>query len=157
LLQDTNRPAKAEPLYRRALEIDEEIFGKVHTEVARDLSNLGSLFYCTHRLAKSKPLVRRVLRILESSLGPEHPNVAVLMNNLAQLLMATNRLAEGEPLMRRAMEILLRFTRATRHSHPSQKLFADNYEALLLQMGRSEDEIRKTLNEMSSRYGLKLG
>ena len=43
LLRATNRLAEAEPLYRRALAIDEKSFGPEHPDVARDLNNLAAL------------------------------------------------------------------------------------------------------------------
>ena len=97
--------AQAEPLYRRALPIDEESFGPGHPKVATSLNNLAQLLQDTNRLAEAEPLMRRALAIDEQSFGPGHPNVATDLNNLAQLLQDTNRLAEAEPLMRRALAI----------------------------------------------------
>jgi tetratricopeptide (TPR) repeat protein len=97
--------SKAEPLMRRALEIDEKSYGLEHPDVARDLNNLATLLQATNRLVEAEPLMRRALEIDEKSYGLEHPRVATELNNLAQLLKATNRLAEAEPLMRRALEI----------------------------------------------------
>ena len=50
LLQATNRLGEAEPLMRRALEIDEASFGRQHPAVARDLNNLAQLLKATKRL-----------------------------------------------------------------------------------------------------------
>ena len=97
--------AVAEPLYRRALAIDEASFGAEHHNVARDLNNLAQLLQATNRLGEAEPLMRRSLAIAEASFGAEHPEVAIKLNNLAQLLQATNRLEEAEPLMRRALAI----------------------------------------------------
>ena len=52
LLRDTNPAREAEPLIRRALEIDEASFGGRHPEVARDLNNLGQLLQATNRLGR---------------------------------------------------------------------------------------------------------
>ena len=95
----------AEPLMRRALQIDEASFGPDHPNVAIDLNNLASLLQDTNRLAEAELLMRQALQIDEASFGPHHPDVAIDLNNLASLLQATNRLAEAEPLMRRALEI----------------------------------------------------
>jgi hypothetical protein len=43
LLQATNRLAEAEPLMRRALEIDERSYGSEHPKVAIRLNNLAQL------------------------------------------------------------------------------------------------------------------
>ncbi len=96
---------EAEPMYRRALAIDEQYFGKDHPNVAIDLNNLAQLLQDTNRLAEAEPLMRRALEIHEQFFGKDHPSVAIDLNNLATLLQDTNRLAEAEPLMRRALEI----------------------------------------------------
>jgi tetratricopeptide (TPR) repeat protein len=99
------RYAEAEPLMRRALAIDEQIYGVEHPRVAIEMSNLAQLLQDTNRLAEAEPLMRRSLAIDAQSYGDEHPHVAVDLNNLASLLQQTNRLTEAEPLMRRALVI----------------------------------------------------
>lgn len=105
LLLDINHMTEAEPLFRRALAIDEQRFGPDDATVAIALNNLAQLLQDTNRLAEAEPLLRRALAINEQSFGPQHPNVAMSLNNLAHLLQATARLAEAEPLMRRALAI----------------------------------------------------
>lgn len=97
--------AEAEPLYRRALAIEEKVLGPDHPEVASDLNNLALLLWDTNRASEAEPLYRRALAIAEISLGPNHPEVGRALNNLAQLLQASNRLQEAESLMRRALAI----------------------------------------------------
>jgi tetratricopeptide (TPR) repeat protein len=97
--------AEAEPLVRRAIAIDEQIYGPDHPNVAIRLNNLANLLNDTNRRAEAEPLMRRALAIDENSHGPDHPTVAINLNTLAQLLHDTNRLAEAEPLMRRALAI----------------------------------------------------
>ena len=105
LLYTKSLHAQAEPLFRRALAIDEASFGPSHPEVSRDLNNLAELLRATNRLTEAEPLIRRALMIDEVSLGPDHPAVAVRLNVLGLLLRDTNRLAEAEPLWRRALAI----------------------------------------------------
>ncbi len=95
----------AEPLIRRALEVDEIAFGGNHFVVALRLNNLAVLLRDTNRLVEAEPLMRRALAIDEASSGKNHPDVARDLANLAGLLQATNRHAEAEPLMRRALAI----------------------------------------------------
>ncbi|MGA8347256.1 MAG: tetratricopeptide repeat protein, partial [Isosphaeraceae bacterium] len=127
-LRATNRLAEAEPLYRRALAIDERSYGPDHPTVA--LNNLAVLLQATNRLAEAEPLYRRALAIDERSYGPDHPTVALRLNNLASLLRATNRLDEAEPLSRRAVQILIQFGRGTGHEHPNLRAIQANYQAL---------------------------
>src|SRR5271165_1887548 len=71
LLRDTNRLAEAEPLFRRALAIDEKIFGPEHPDVATSLNNLGELYQAQGQYAKAEPLFQRALAIREKVLGPQ--------------------------------------------------------------------------------------
>jgi tetratricopeptide (TPR) repeat protein len=91
LLYATNRQAEAEPLYRRALAIDEKSFGPDHPNVARDLNNLASLLSATNRPAEAEPPYRQVLRIFaefEHRTGHEHPHFRTAIDNYAALLSA---------------------------------------------------------------------
>ena len=95
----------AEPLYRQALALAEQVRGKDAPIVATCLNNLAQLLQATNRLAEAEPLMRRALAIDEASFGSDHSEVATDLNNLASLLQVTHRLAEAEPLMRRALTI----------------------------------------------------
>jgi tetratricopeptide (TPR) repeat protein len=105
LMQDTHRPAEAEPLMRRALAIKEACLGSDHPDVATHLNNLAQLLQASQRLTEAEPLMRRALEIDEASFGPDHPRVARHLSSLAQLLQVTHRLTEAEPMMWRALEI----------------------------------------------------
>ncbi len=61
------RNLEAEPLMRRALDIDEKSFGPDHPNVAIDLNNLASLLQATNRLDEAEPLMRRALYIDEKN------------------------------------------------------------------------------------------
>lgn len=137
LFQGQARNHEAEPLIRRALEIDENSFGPDHPDVASDLNNLAQLLQHTNRIAEAEPLMRRALDIDENSFGPNHPNVARDLNNLATLLKDTNRLAEVEPVLHRAVKI---FAASLGHDHPNVKTVANNYRILLRKRCASEEE-----------------
>jgi tetratricopeptide (TPR) repeat protein len=105
LLYAKARHAEAEPLYRRALTIDEASFGPDHLNAALHLNNLAGLLRTTNRLSEAESLYRRALAIVEGRCGLHHTNVAACLNNLSGLLQDTNRLGEAEPLYRRALAI----------------------------------------------------
>ncbi|MYA23209.1 MAG: tetratricopeptide repeat protein, partial [Gemmatimonadetes bacterium] len=146
LLQHTNRLGEAEPLMRRALEIDEATLGHQHPTVGRDLNNLATLLRSTHRIEEAEPLMRRALEIDEATLGEHHPNVAVCLNNLAALLQRTNRLGEAEPLIRRALEI---DEAAFGKQHPMVAIRLNNLAMLLMEdtnrIEEAEPLIRRSL------------
>jgi len=145
--------AEAEPLMRRALEIDEASLGKDHPKVAIRLNNLAQVLQATNRLAEAEPLVRRALEIDEASFGQDHSNVARHLNSLATLLQATNRLAEAEPLMRRALEI---DEASFGKDHPDVAIDLNNL-ALLLQatnrLAEAEPLMRRALEIDEASFG----
>ena len=105
LLQYKGLFAAAEPLMRRALEIDEASFGPEHPKVAIGLNSLAELLRVTNRPGEAEPLMRRALKIDEASFGPEHPKVGIRLGNLAKLHLARGEYDEAERLVLRAIEI----------------------------------------------------
>jgi tetratricopeptide (TPR) repeat protein len=147
------RYAEAEPLYRRALKIDEKAYGPDHSDVAIGLNNLAALLKATNRTAEAEPLYRRALEIDEKAYGPDHPDVAIDLNNLAQLLQATNRLAEAEPLMWRALAI---DEKALGPEHPKVAIRLNNLAQLLQatnRRGEAEPLMRRALEIDEKAYG----
>ena len=136
LLQRTSRPGEAEPLIRRALEINVTALGEQHPTVAIRLNNLAALLWDTNRIEEAEPLIRRALEINVAALGEQHPTVAIRLNNLAQLLQRTSRPGEAEPLMRRALEINVA---ALGEQHPTVAIRLNNLAALLQSTHRIEE------------------
>jgi tetratricopeptide (TPR) repeat protein len=147
------RYTEAEPLFRRALAIDEASFGPDHPNVALHLNNLASLLRATNHLGEAEPLYRRALAIDEASYGLHHSNVAACLNNLAGLLEATNRLGEAEPLYRRALAIA-EASYGPRHSNVATCL--NNLAGLLCatnRFGEAEPLYRRALAIDEASYG----
>jgi tetratricopeptide (TPR) repeat protein len=145
--------AEAEPLYRRALAIDEKNYGPDHPAVAIRLSNLALLLGDTNRLSEAESLYRRALAIDENSYGPNHPTVAMKLNNLAELLRNTNRLSEAEPLYRRALAI---DEKNYGPDHPMVATFLNNLAELLgatNRPGEAEPLFRRALAIDEKSYG----
>jgi hypothetical protein len=65
--------------------------GPSHAQVARDLSNLASLYVSQKRCADAEPLYQWALATDEKSLGPDHPDAAADRENLASLHAAHER------------------------------------------------------------------
>ena len=89
LLAATDRLAEAEPLYRRALAIDEKSYGAEHPDVAIDLNNLAQLLQETKRLTEAEPLMTRCIRILclfKRQTNYEHPRWKKYSDNYRKLL-----------------------------------------------------------------------
>ena len=103
-LSDLGMYSPAEPLYRRALEVQERTLGSEHPDTLRGLNNLALVLMQEGDYAGAEPLYRRALEASERVLGPEHPATLTSVNNLAGLLNNKGDYAGAEPLYRRAME-----------------------------------------------------
>ncbi|HEX3147932.1 MAG TPA: CHAT domain-containing tetratricopeptide repeat protein [Gemmataceae bacterium] len=104
LYQSVGQYAKAEPLYRQALDFYEAKLG-VHPDTALALSNLAWLYRDTGRYTKAEPLYRRALDICEAKLGGDHPTTALALNNLGLLYQTTGHFTKAEPLLERALAV----------------------------------------------------
>jgi tetratricopeptide (TPR) repeat protein len=128
------RYVEAEPLYRRAIEIDEKVLGKDHRSVAIRYDNLAVLLWEQGRYDQAEPLYRRAIEIDEKVLGKDHPDVARTYNNLALLLVAQGKYDRAEPLYRRAIEI---DEKALGKDHPTVANIYDNLAGLLRRPSRA--------------------
>ena len=124
--------AKAEPLYQRALKIDEKALGPDHPHTAPALNNLAVLYKAMGDYAKAEPLYQRALKINEKALGPDHPQTATALNNLAALYKAMGDYAKAEPLYQRALKI---DEKALGPDHPHTATDLNNLAALYDSMG----------------------
>jgi CHAT domain-containing protein/Tfp pilus assembly protein PilF len=97
--------AKAEPLYKQALEIYRHVLGEKHPNFGATLNNLASLYQSQGDYAKAEPLYKQSLEIYRQVLGEKHPDFATSLNNLAALYRSHGDYAKAEPLYKQAMEI----------------------------------------------------
>ena len=104
-LSERRRYAEAEPLYLRALTIDEQTFGPEHIEVANDLNNLAFLYHAQSKYDQAEPLYQRALTLREQQLESNHPDIVTCLDNLALLYQVQGKDEEAEPLFQRALAI----------------------------------------------------
>jgi tetratricopeptide (TPR) repeat protein/transcriptional regulator with XRE-family HTH domain len=95
----------AEPLYLRALQIQEQTLGSTHPAVASTLAGLAHLYRVEGNYAQAEPLYLRALQIQEQALGPTHPAVASSLNGLANLYSDQGKYPEVEALRVRTLRI----------------------------------------------------
>jgi tetratricopeptide (TPR) repeat protein len=145
--------SQAEPLYHRALEIDEQSLGPQHPTVATDLNNLAQLLQATNRLEQAEPLYRRALAINEDAYPADHPAVALSCLCVGYLLKATNRLEQAEPLYRRALEI---WEESLGEDHPQVAAGLNNL-ALLLQATNRLDQAEPLMRRALEIFQASLG
>ncbi len=99
------RYREAEPLYLRALQIQEQQLGAEHSDTTSSLNNLAALYRSQGRYGEAEPLFLRALQIWEHQLGADHPDTATSLNDLALLYESQGRYGEAEPLFLRALQI----------------------------------------------------
>ncbi len=81
-----NKPAVAEPLYWRALEICYQQYGAKHVKIASVLHSLGEVCELLSRTPVAEQLYRESLEMRKELLGAEHPDVKNSRANLEQFL-----------------------------------------------------------------------
>ena len=133
LLHETNRLAEAEPLMRRALDLDEFVLGKNHPTAARDLNNLSALLQATNQFDEAEKMVRRALQIDEAAFGKHHSTFSRSLNNLAHILVVTRRFEEAEAVLRQALEV---DEANLGKQHPSVAIRLNNLAGLFCEMNR---------------------
>jgi CHAT domain-containing protein/Tfp pilus assembly protein PilF len=104
-LRDAGKYDEAIPLFERALEIRERIFGPDHRDVADVLNSLAILYYYKGDYVRAEPLCQRALIIREKSLGPWNPNVADSLRDLAFICVDKGDYARAELLGQRSLTI----------------------------------------------------
>jgi len=137
--------AKAEPLYKKALEIRETELGPAHPEVASILNNLAALYYSFGDYNSAEPLYRRALEIQQKVLGPAHPDVAASINNLAALCCSAGDFAQAEALHKRSLEI---HEKALGPEHPKVAASLNNLALVYYSVGdyaKAEPLFKKAL------------
>ena len=78
-------PHQAEELYRRALDIKNQLLGPTHPDVAVSLHNVAMLAVGQGDDDRARELFERAVAILEASLGAEHPKTVASRTQLAAL------------------------------------------------------------------------
>ena len=96
--------AAAEPLLRRALQIDKNTIAETSDDHSQTLSNLGMLKFYDGKYADAEPLLRRTLEIREQLHPDDDLSVAESLTNLAALYQAIDD-ARAEKLFERALHI----------------------------------------------------
>ena len=104
-LSEHGRYAETEPLYQRALHIQEHALAFNHSDVAQSLNGLANLYKRQGKYAQAEPLYQRALHIWEQQLGPEHLDVARLLYNLGELYREQGKYAEAKAFSQRALHI----------------------------------------------------
>jgi tetratricopeptide (TPR) repeat protein/transcriptional regulator with XRE-family HTH domain len=96
----------AESLFRRALEIQEQVGGPGHPKVATLVQRLAYLYRYLDQFEQAESLLRAAVSMLEPALGPNHPTVASHLSLLATVYTDRGKYELAEQLYQRALSIL---------------------------------------------------
>jgi tetratricopeptide (TPR) repeat protein len=99
------RYAEAEPLYKKAVAIDESELGETHLTTASSYHNLATLYVSQKRYNESEVLFKKVLAIRVKVLGESHPETARSYLNFAGLFYSQHEYDKTEPLLKKALAI----------------------------------------------------
>lgn len=133
------RYQETEPLYPRALALQERELGTVHPTIASTLKNLAQLYKTLARYEEATPLHHRALTIRQRVFGDNHREVAMSMNNLGTLYTIQGKFEEAEPLLQRALAI----KEETLGPHHPEVAISLNYLAeLFVHQGKYEEADR---------------
>jgi tetratricopeptide (TPR) repeat protein/CHAT domain-containing protein len=102
-LFQAGRNAEAEPPYRRAFRLYQEVFGPEHPMPGSSLSSLGMVLFAQGRYAEAETTLKRALSIYEKTLGEDHHMTGALLHGLALLDQKRGRYADAELHFKRSL------------------------------------------------------
>jgi serine/threonine protein kinase/tetratricopeptide (TPR) repeat protein len=130
------KPAEAEPLFRRVVEIDERVKGADHPELGKAYHNLGIALKMQRKFAEAEPNYVHALEIRRRALGNKHPDVADTVLSLGNLHLDQDQYAAAEPYYQQALEI---YEAALGMNHPSYARTLDNLAQLQARQGKHQE------------------
>ena len=144
---------KAEPMFRKALEIRRRLFGEENRYVATSLNDLGSLLSERGKYENAEPLLRESLNLQRKLSGSDNPEISSVLDNLSWLLSQKGNYQEAESLLREELRVL----RAHHGSESPDVATTMNNLAVLLNdkgnSGEAEQLYRKALAIQRKDYG----
>ncbi len=120
MLQDQQKYAEAEPIFREVLATREKTLGERHERTRNAMNNLALVLSDEGRLDESEALYQRALAIERDLLGPDDLDVLILEHNLAGLERDRGDFAKSEALSRDVVE---RASRTLPAGRPETGLF----------------------------------
>ncbi len=95
----------SDPLYRRVLEMHQQLYGTRHPLVAEDLESLASIHIDLGYYSKAEQFARQALDITDAYYGKDNPKVATDLTSLGQALAYQNKFDESVAVLDRALAI----------------------------------------------------
>ncbi len=92
LYEKQGRYTEAEPLYRRALHIREQVLGPEHRETAAVLHDFAGFQLAQGKISEAANLYQRALVIREEVFGADHPMTTETRKRLRAMLVAPDHM-----------------------------------------------------------------
>lgn len=155
LAQTVDHPSEAESLYRRALELAEQVHGSDHSATALALNNLSVFLREQSRADEAEPLMRRALRIRERREGMASPLAAQSLCTLGRIAADLGDVSVAESLARSSLE---RRRAVLTKGHPEIAESCLTLSRILLIFGKDRaEEALKLASEALADYRAALG
>lgn len=141
-----SRYDEAEPLFKEAIKIREEVLGINHPETAKSYNNLGLLYFVQGKYNDAEYLYKKALDIREEIFKTDHLDKAISYNNLGLLLHKKEEYEAAEILFEKTIGMK---ERLLGEDHPSTAISYNNLANLYLSQKRyekAEDLYKKALN-----------
>jgi len=144
--------AESDALNRRAVEMDRQLLGDRHPNVAEDYINLAAVQLEWGHYAEAEKYDRQALDIIQAWFGRDHPETSSILTILARVLTAQGKLDEAAGLLRESLAIQ---ERAYGGSHPRVASTVSELGKVALEQGRldeSEADFKRALAIWTKAY-----
>ncbi len=98
---------RAEPYYRRSIQIRERNFGRNHPSMATTVHNLALCLLGQGKYIDALETFRRAIRIKEVAFGPDHVRVAMSLTGEGKALLGLGRAKDAVEPLERSLELML--------------------------------------------------
>ena len=143
----------AEPLHRRILSLDRQIYGERHPSVAEDLMNLGEVDKQIGAYADAERNERQGIAMIRAWYGPDHYELAIDKEGLAETLIYEHQYEEAARLVEEALATV---ERVAGKDHP-YTAFALNLRGLIALKQRNLQAARDDFERMVQIYRATFG
>jgi serine/threonine protein kinase/tetratricopeptide (TPR) repeat protein len=128
--------AESDFLNRRGLEMDRQLFGDRHPNVAEDYLNLAAVQYEWGHFSEAENYDRQALDIIRSYYGKDHPETSSVLTILGRALVAEGKTDEAGVVLHQALEIQ---ERANGKMHPQVALTVNELGKMALLRGNLDE------------------